>query len=497
MVFNFCPNKPMIDLQYRVLVGLEIHVQLCTMTKMFCGCALEFGAVANSRVCPVCLGMPGVLPVMNKQAYEHSVLTALALNCRIARFTKWDRKSYYYPDLPKNYQISQYDLPLGADGFIEIPLGAGRAKKIGITRVHLEEDAGKNLHSAANFSQVDLNRAGTPLLEIVTAPDMSSAAEVRALAVELQRLVRYLGISQADMQKGHMRFEPNVNLVITRDGGEYKTPITEVKNLNSFRALERSVDYEIRRQLDEFLETGITIRTGNKCTRGWDDNAQITVLQREKEEAPDYRYFPEPDLLPVELSDKWLEEIHLRLCELPINRQTRYVQDYKLSDYDAGVLTAERSTSDFFDKIVAAGGEPKRLCNLLTQVGLKLANERGCGIGQLGLKAEAVAELAEMIEAGTVSASAGDTIMEQMVKTSKTARILAEELDLLQKSDAGELESIVEKVLAENPKAADDAKSGGKRSKKAHGFLLGQVMQKTKGQANPKIASQILTKKLT
>ena len=279
----------MVGVNHRVIVGLEIHVQLCTKSKMFCACAVEFGGEPNSRVCPVCLGMPGVLPVMNKQAYEYAVLTATALDCRIASFTKWDRKSYYYPDLPKNYQISQYDLPLGENGSIEIPLESGRTKKIGIIRAHLEEDAGKNLHTTGNFSQVDLNRTGTPLLEIVTEPDMSSGAEVRALAVELQRMVRFLGVSEADMQKGHMRFEPNINLAITKDGHEYRTPIVEVKNLNSFRALERSVNYEQQRQLDEFLETGDVLESGSKTTRGWDDEREVTVLQREKEEANDYR----------------------------------------------------------------------------------------------------------------------------------------------------------------------------------------------------------------
>ena len=249
----------MSELSYKVIVGLEIHVQLSTQTKMFCGCALRFGEEANSRVCPVCLGLPGALPVMNGQAVERAMLAAMALNCEIARFTKWDRKSYYYPDLPKNYQISQYDLPLGSGGYIEIPLAHGQTKRIRIRRVHLEEDAGKNLHTAGNYSQVDLNRAGTPLLEIVTEPDMNSAEQVRALAVELQRIVRYLGVSEADMQKGHMRFEPNVNLVIERAGQPARTPIVEVKNLNSFRALERSVAYEVQRQLDEFLETGRTM----------------------------------------------------------------------------------------------------------------------------------------------------------------------------------------------------------------------------------------------
>ena len=486
----------MAELQYKVIVGLEIHVQLCTKSKMFCGCAVEFGQKPNSRVCPVCLGMPGVLPVMNKQAFEYDVLVGLDLNCEIAKFTKWDRKSYYYPDLPKNYQISQYDLPLSTNGYIEIPLESGRTKSIRIIRAHLEEDAGKNVHTAGNFSQVDLNRTGTPLLEIVTEPDMNSAAEVRALAAELQRMVRFLGVSQGDMQKGHMRFEPNINLIITRDGAEYKTPIVEIKNLNSFRALERSVDYEEQRQLDEFLETGRVMEMGNKTTRGWDDEREVTVLQREKEEAHDYRYFPEPDLVPVELTEKWLQEIRGRLCELPIKRQLRYVNEYGLSDYDAGVLTAERSTSDLFDEAVKAGAEPKRICNLLTQTGLKIANEKGCSVGDLGLRPQSLAQLAGMIEVDTISVSSSVPIFEAMVQTGKGPEVLAEELNLIQKSDAGELEAIVDQVLAENPQAVEDVTGGGKKSKKARGFLLGQVMQKTKGQANPKVVSEILTKKL-
>ncbi|MDO8303626.1 MAG: Asp-tRNA(Asn)/Glu-tRNA(Gln) amidotransferase subunit GatB, partial [Sedimentisphaerales bacterium] len=400
----------MAQLEYKLIVGLEIHVQLSTKTKMFCSCALEFAAEPNSRVCPVCMGMPGVLPVMNRQAYEYSVLTALALNCTIANFTKWDRKSYYYPDLPKNYQISQYDLPMSSNGFIEIPLEGGTTKRIGIIRAHLEEDAGKNLHSGS-VSQVDLNRAGTPLLEIVTAPDMNSPQEVRALAVELQKIVRYLGISEADMQKGHMRFEPNVNLHITKDGKLHKTPIAEVKNLNSFRAIERAVAYEAQRQFDEFIETGITMEMGNKTTRGWDDVNQATVLQREKEEAHDYRYFPDPDLLPVEMNDAWLSEIKGRLCELPIQKEIRFVKDYKLSDYDAGVLVADRDTAEYFEEVIQFGGEPKRACNLLTQVGLKIANEKNTTVAQLGLKPQDIAELAKMADAGTICATAAATIL--------------------------------------------------------------------------------------
>jgi len=487
----------MSELQYKVVVGLEIHVQLCTKTKMFCGCAVEFGAEPNSRVCPVCLGMPGVLPVMNKQAFEYAVLVALALNCEIPAFTKWDRKSYYYPDLPKNYQISQYDLPLSRNGYIEIPLQSGRTKKVRITRAHLEEDAGKNLHTAGDFSQVDLNRTGTPLLEIVTEPDMNSGAEVRALAAELQRMVRFLGVSEADMQKGHMRFEPNINLVITKDGRQYKTPIVEIKNLNSFRALERSVDYEEHRQLDEFLETGQVMEMGNKTTRGWDDEREVTVLQREKEEAHDYRYFPEPDLVPVELTPQWLQAIRERLCELPINKQIRFVEEYKLSDYDAGVLTAERPTAEFFDQVVKAGGDPKRACNWVTQDGLRLAKERGCRVDELGISPQQVAELTSMIVRGDVSATAATAISDIMVTSpALSAWQIAEKHNLIQKSDADELEAIVDQVLVENPKAVEDVTAGGKKSTKARGFLLGQVMQKTKGQANPKVVSEILAKKL-
>ncbi len=489
-------SPTMSDISYEVIVGLEIHVQLCTKTKMFCSCELSFGQEANARVCPVCLGLPGALPVMNRQAVEYAMLAAMALNCEVAPFTKWDRKSYYYPDLPKNYQISQYDLPLGSHGHIEIPLEDGQTKRVRILRAHLEEDAGKNLHTAGNFSQVDLNRAGTPLLEIVTEPDMNSPSQVRALAVELQRIVRYLGVSEGDMQKGHMRFEPNINLAIKRPDGEFRTPIAEVKNLNSFRALERSIAYEVQRQLDEFLETGVTLQMGNKSTRGWNDVDEVTVLQREKEEAHDYRYFPDPDLVPVTTTPQWLDEIRSRLCELPLARQTRYVTQYGLSDYDAGVLTAERPTADFFERALAAGGEPKRVCNLLTQVGLKLARERGGDLAALGLEPAGVADLAKMADAGTVSATAANTILESMVATGKTPAALAQELNLIQTSDAGELEGIVDQVLSENAQAVQDVVTGSKKSKKARGFLLGQVIQKTKGQANPKVVSEILDHKL-
>lgn len=487
----------MTDMSYKIIVGLEIHVQLATKTKMFCGCALAFGQPANTRVCPVCIGMPGVLPVMNKTAVEYAILTGLALNCAIPRFTKWDRKSYYYPDLPKNYQISQYDLPLAEHGYIEIPLDDGTTKKIRILRAHLEEDAGKNTHTLGNFSAVDLNRAGTPLLEIVTEPDMNSPVEVRLLAQELQRIVRYLGVSEADMQKGHMRFEPNINLHITRNGQVFKTPITEVKNLNSFRALERSIACEVHRQLDEFLHTGKTLQMGNKSTYGWDDVNQQTVLQREKEEAHDYRYFPDPDLVPVVVSDQWLDTIKSRLGELPLAMQKRFVTDCGLSDYDAQVLTADKATGMFFDAAVRSGADPKRVCNLLTQTGLKLANERQTAVDALGVSPENLATLAKMTDAGQISATSAAVIFEEMTRSGGDPMHIAEHKNLIQKSDAGQIESLVEQVIAENAQAVQDAKDNPKKAKKAIGFLMGQVIQKSKGQANPKLVSQILNQKLS
>ena len=485
----------MSDIKYTTIVGLEIHVQLNTNTKMFCSCPVEFGGEANTRVCPVCLGMPGVLPVMNKKAYEYSVLAALALNCNIPRYTKWDRKSYYYPDLPKNYQISQYDLPMSEHGYIEIPLDEGGTKKVRITRAHLEEDAGKNTHTAGSVSQVDLNRTGTPLLEIVTEPDLSCGAEVRSLAMELQRIVRYLGVSEADMQKGHMRFEPNINLVIEKGGEIFKTAIVEVKNLNSFKALEKSVDYETKRQLKAFLQTGRVMGVEPKSTRGWDPDKEVTVHQRDKEAANDYRYFPDPDLVPVVLDDDWFDRIKSNMPELPLAKQFRFVNDFGLSDYDAGVLTAERAMAEYFEAVVNAGADAKKVCNMLTQAGLKLAKDAGKSFVEFGINAEDMAKLVNMSTDGTVNSTAAVKLLEVMVSEPQEPLALAEKLNLVQKSDTGEIEAIVDRVIAENPKAFDDAKDG-KKAQKSKGFLVGQVMKASKGQANPKIVNEILAKKL-
>ena len=489
-------------MESKLIVGLEIHVQLATRTKLFCSCRLAFADPPNSNVCPVCLGLPGSLPVMNKTAYEYAVRTAIALNCRISPFTKWDRKGYYYPDLPKNYQISQYDLPTSQDGHIDISLESGETKTVRILRAHLEEDAGKNLHEGLPHSQVDLNRTGTPLLEIVTQPDMNSPEECRTLAIELQKLVQFLGVSEANMQKGHMRFEPNINLEITDDNGQrYRTPICEIKNLNSFRSLERAVAYEQWRHLEQFKQDkSWTIETHGKQNRGWDDNRNQTVYQREKEASDDYRYFPEPDLVPVEMDEIWLSQINSTVCELPSAMKSRFIEQYLLNEYDAGVLTADRSTAEYFDAAVKAqgpeGASVKRLANIITQTGAKIANERNCTIDRLGIEPRQLAKLAEMVETGMVSATAANTVFEKMVESGGDPEQLAERFNLLQTSDASELEAIVDEIIASNGKAAEDVRISGKKSVKARGFLLGQIMQKTKGGANPKIAGELLDKKL-
>src|SRR5438874_8157209 len=334
----------MSDLPYRTVIGLEVHVQLLTRTKLFCGCSTQFGLPPNSATCPVCIGMPGVLPVMNRHAFELALKAALALNCQIASFTKWDRKNYYYPDLPKNYQISQYDLPFSRDGWLDLSTAAG-PKRVRIIRVHLEEDAGKMLHDeqgGGRESLVDLNRAGTPLLEIVSHPDIAAPEEARAYLEEIRLLLRELEVSDCEMQEGSLRCDANVNLHIDQpDGSVVATPIVEVKNLNSIRAVERAMKYEAQRQYDEFRRTGKKLGEVSKATAGWNEERGVTIVQRRKEEASDYRYFPEPDLVPVVVDAARLDEVRAGLGELPAAQRARLQKDYGLSDYDAGVLTQQ------------------------------------------------------------------------------------------------------------------------------------------------------------
>lgn len=510
-------------LDVRPVIGLEIHVQLATRTKMWCGCAVEFGAPPNARVCPVCLGLPGALPAMNRRAVELAIRTGLALNCRVASYTKWDRKSYYYPDLPKNYQISQYDLPLCEGGFIEVPFD-GRISRIRIRRAHLEEDAGKNVHDFSDCTAVDLNRAGTPLLEIVTEPDLGSADEAREFAIQLQRLVRYLGVSEGVMQKGQMRFEPNINVKILENGREHATPIVEVKNLNSFRSLHGAISYEIQRQTQEWREKRVVARAGNKANRGWDDVREVTLPQREKEEAHDYRYFPDPDLTPLAPDMGWVNEAREHMPELPIPRTERFISEYKLPANDAPALVDCRASADLLDQAAELGGEKSTLGKQFLSFWSKLANDRQTTIAGLATPPELMAELSRLVCDGKVNATAAVQIAESLTRridvelekrgprpgpgacderlepvriAGLSALAVAEELGLMQTSDAGQIDAWVAQAFAANAKAVQDAISNPKKIQAARGFLTGQVMKISGGKADPAVVGELIARQLT
>ena len=480
------------------VVGMEVHVQLKTRTKLFCSCETRFGDVPNSHVCPVCLGMPGVLPVMNREAYRLAVMTALALGCRLAPRTKWDRKHYYYPDLPKNYQISQYDMPLAEHGQLEIETPGGGRKTIRILRVHLEEDAGKLTHPEGdgNSSEVDINRTGTPLMEIVSQPDLRSVDEVRAYCTGLRQLVTYLGVSEANMQMGHMRFEPNINLHVTEDGRTFATPIVELKNLNSFRAVERAVAFEERRQLDEWDERRVTLEEAGKTTRGWNDDTGETFVQREKEEAHDYRYFPEPDLVVVEPEAAWVDGLRAGLPELPLAKKDRFVRDFGLSEYDAGVLTATAEIAEYYETVVAATDLPKPAANWVTQGLMREVHERGIEINSAGdfpVVPQRLAELVRAVEGGGISKQAGDRVLKGMIETGRAPAEIIEAEGLAQTSDTAELEKWIKDAIAANPGPAADYRAG---KKKALGRIMGHIMKSSRGKANPRVVTEMLEKRL-
>lgn len=480
----------------RTIVGLEIHVQLQTNTKMFCGCPVRFEAPPNSCVCPVCLGHPGALPVMNGQAYRWAVLTGMALNCAVARHTKWDRKSYFYPDLPKNYQISQYDLPLASDGYFDVEVGAV-TKRIRIRRAHLEEDAGKNLHDIGNCTLVDLNRAGTPLLEIVTEPDIESAEEAYVFCMELQRLVTHLGVSEGVMQKGQMRFEPNVNVVIESDGREYRTPIVEIKNLNSFRSVRQAIEYEAQRQTAAWRENAdYQLGTVPNENRGWNADKGVTEFQRGKEAAHDYRYFPDPDLVPVEAPDAMLEEIRAMLPELPIARRRRLAEQYGLFVKDAETLVEHRATAELFERVVAGGAPVEVAGKQFVNVWLKLANDRGVAVTDLGVDETRMAELAKIAADGTVNKTAANQIAEAMLRRKEPPKAIAEEMGLIQVRDASATEAWVDQVFAANEQAVRDALAHPKKTQAAVGFLRGQVMKASGGKADPRLVGQLIEGRL-
>jgi len=479
-------------------IGIEVHLHLKTRTKLFCGCTVEYDVRPNSRVCPVCLGMPGVLPVMNAKAVELAVRMALALNCTIPDFAKWDRKHYYYPDLPKNYQISEYDQPLGVKGYLDIETSKG-PRRIGITRVHLEEDAGKLMHAegGGNFSIVDLNRTGTPLLEIVSEPDVHSAEEARVYTEALRQLAVYLGVGDCNMQFGQMRCEPNISLRIGDDaqGKPRYTPIAEIKNLNSFRSVERAVTFEIARHREEYEAdpAGYTLEKQGKSTRGWRDDEGTSFLQRSKEEAHYYRYFPEPDLVPFVPDRQWVDEMRASVPELPEKRRRRFVTEYGLPEYDAGVLTAERTVADFYEAVAVATKDAKAASNWMMQDVMRVLNERKIGIADLPLKTEGLAELITLVKQGTINRNTGAEVFNKMLATGKSASEIVKEEGLAQTSDERAIEEIVNQVLAANARIAEDYKGG---KKAAFGRLMGESMKASGGKANPQVVKAILTRKL-
>jgi aspartyl-tRNA(Asn)/glutamyl-tRNA(Gln) amidotransferase subunit B len=460
---------------------MEIHCQLATRTKLFCGCAVETAAPPNSRVCPVCLGMPGVLPVMNRTAYEYAVRVGMALNCSIATFSKWDRKNYYYPDLPKNYQISQYDLPLAYEGYLDFPF-QGKPRRVRIRRAHLEEDAGKLLHEGKrDFSQVDLNRTGTPLLEIVTEPDLHGSDECREFAQHLRALLMWLGVSEGNMQKGHLRFEPNINLHIEKDGKLYKTPIVEIKNLNSFMALERAVAFEQKDQVRRWQESGKVLAEGNKTTRGWDADLEETFEQREKEEAGDYRYFPDPDLVPVQPTPDWLNQVGRTIPELPTARRARFVKEFGLNEQDAEVLTADRLRSEYFEATARLSGHGKPAANWVSQQVLSTCNERKIELEAFPVSAERLAGLVRLVGEKKVNNQQAREIYGRMLESAGTAEEIGRAAGIITDAPAlsdEELRKIVAEAIAQNPKPVEDYRKG---KKAAANGLMGPIAKAVRG----------------
>ncbi len=474
---------------YEPIIGMEIHVELNTASKMFCGCSAEaFGTPPNTHICPICLGMPGTLPVVNERAVRYTVMTGLALNCIVQRHNVFARKNYFYPDLPKGYQISQYELPLCRDGYLDIDVG-DQIRRIRIRRVHLEEDTGKLTHRDG-YSLVDFNRAGVPLMEIVSEADMSSADEAYACVTRLRQIVRYLGVGSGDMEKGAMRCE--VNLSLRPVGSDQLGTKVEVKNLNSFRSVRNAIAYEIERQT-RLLEAGQPVI---QVTMGWDETAGVTREQRSKEEAHDYRYFPEPDLPPLNLEPAWIEEVKASLPELPDARRERLVADYDLSRYDASVLVEDRAVADYFERAVQVASDtisPKSVANWMTGELFRLMNQTGTDITDVKVKPEDLVALIVMVKVGTINQPAAKETFGLMWKTGRSPQAIVEERGLKQISDAGELVAIVAQVIADNPDPVAQFKAGKETIIR---FLIGQVMKATRGKANPQLAEQLLREQL-
>lgn len=475
-------------MNYEAVIGLEVHAELLTKTKIFCNCTTEFGGEPNTHVCPVCLGLPGTLPVLNKKVVEYAVKAGLALNCEISKFSKMDRKNYFYPDLPKAYQISQYDLPLCKNGYVEIETSDGVKKKIGLTRIHIEEDAGKLMHENVDGSLVDYNRTGVPLIEIVSEPDMRTPEEAYLYLTKLKSVLEYSEVSDCKMQEGSLRVDTNVSV---RPAGskEFGTKI-ELKNLNSFKAVQKALEYEIKRQI-KLLEDGETIV---QETRRWNEQKGITESMRSKEEAHDYRYFPDPDLVPIIVSDEWKEEIRKSLPEMPEHKKERFVTQYGIPEYDASVITSSKPLADFFEKCVLEYSSAKTVSNWIMGEMMRLLKETGKEVEEVLIKPHQMASLLKLIDNGTITGSIAKTVFEEMFATGKNPEEIVEEKGLKQLSNEDELREIALKVIEDNPKSVEDYKNG---KDKAIGFLVGQIMKATKGKANPQLANKILLEELS
>lgn len=475
-------------MEYEVVIGLEVHAELSTKTKIYCGCPTEFGSAPNTHCCPVCTGMPGALPVLNEKVVEYAVRAGLATNCEIAKESKQDRKNYFYPDTPRAYQISQFDLPLCAHGHVDVVVD-GKEKTIGITRIHIEDDAGKLVHdNYTGGTLVDLNRAGVPLIEIVSEPDMRSAEEAVAYVERLKGILEYIGVSDCKMQEGSLRAD--VNLSLRPVGQEKFGTRTETKNLNSFRAIARSIEFEIQRQ-KEILESGGKVY---QETRRWDDEAGEGYAMRTKEEANDYRYFPEPDLMPIRLSDEYINNIKDTLPELPESRKKRYIEELGLPEYDAGIITSSKTLSDFFESATKSCGNAKAVSNWIMTDIIRIAREKGIEYNELPFTSEQFAKLITLIDKGTISGSIAKKVFEEMVETGKEPEKIVEEKGLVQISDEGAIKEVVDKIIATNPQSVEDYKNGKDR---ALGFLVGQCMKEMKGKGNPQILNKLILEYLT
>lgn len=478
-------------MDYEIVIGLEIHTELKTNSKIFCGCSTKFGSEQNTNVCPVCLGLPGVLPVINEKVVEFAVKAGLALNCEILPFSKFDRKNYYYPDLPKNFQTSQYDLPIAVNGHLDIEVN-GETKRINITRIHMEEDAGKLVHSGATISSsdsalVDYNRTGVPLLEIVSEPDIRSAEEARAYLEKIKAILEYLDVSDCKMEEGSLRCDANISL---RPHGQTTLGTkAEIKNLNSFRSVQRGIEYEVIRQ-EEILDDGGRVI---QETRTWDENKGITASMRSKEQAHDYRYLPEPDLVPIMVDPARVEEIRANLPELPDARKQRLMNNHGLSEYDASIITASKAVADYFDQSVQNNGDAKVVANWLMGEVSKHLNSEGITILDCPVSPKQLTELLALIEKGTISNKIAKTVFEEMWTSRKDAEVIVKEKGLVQISDSSEIVAIVEGVIAANPQSVADYKAG---KDKAIGFLVGQIMKQTKGRANPDMVNTLLRERI-